>query len=385
MKMNKKRGIIFLLITFLLTGCWDTRELEHVLFVNSLGIDYKNNQYVIYPQFVNFTNIAKSEGGASRQYSPTYIGKGEGKILYDSAFDFYKGAPQKVSWEHIKSIIVTERLLKNGDLNQLNDFLSRFFQFRNTMWIFGTKEPLENILATNNLFNISSLYTLMNLPQERLKQYSSVEPLQLYTFRSNYYEPRMTTRIPFIATTKKHWKKDDKEFEMLKFNGYGCVASKSYVNHLPYHDILGIEWISKELNRVPLLLKIKNQFIGEIVLKKPKIDTKTSIKAGRPYVVMNIQMEGNIYQIYKNVSIHTVEETAENQIKKEMKMTYEKGIKKGIDVFQLSHIMYRDNLKLWEKYQKEGIIPLSKKTLELHVSINILTNGKSKIKLPENA
>lgn len=201
---------------FLLTGCWDTRELEHVLFVNSLGIDYKNNQYIIYPQFINFTNVAKQEGSASRSYGPIYIAKGEGKLLYDSAFDFYRSAPQKVSWEHIKSVIVTERLLKNGDLNQLNDFRSRFFQFRNTMWVFGTKEPLENLLVTNNIFNMSSLYSLMNLPQERLKQYSSVEPLQLYTFRSNYYEPGMTTRIPFIATTKKYWKKDDKEFKMLE-------------------------------------------------------------------------------------------------------------------------------------------------------------------------
>ncbi len=39
------------------------------------------------------------------------------------------------------------------------------FSISDTMWIFGTKEPLENILANNNILNISQLYTIINLPK----------------------------------------------------------------------------------------------------------------------------------------------------------------------------------------------------------------------------
>ncbi|PEP93141.1 Ger(x)C family spore germination protein [Bacillus toyonensis] len=379
MKINRKGGLFLLMFLFLLTGCWDRRELEHVLFINTLGIDFKDNHYIIYPQFINFTNMAKEEGTASRNYSPVYIGKGEGEILYDTVFDFYKSTQQQVSWEHIKSIVVTERFLKNGNLNQLNDFLSRFFQFRNTMWVFGTTEPLENILATNNIFNISSLYTLMNLPQEMIRQYASVDPLRLYTFRSNYYEPGMTTRIPFLATTTKHWRKGHKPFRMLEFNGYGCIAAKSYVNHLNDSNIAGVRWTNKNTNRAPLLLKFKNQAIGGITLKNPKIDTKFSIEKGKPHIVMNIRLEGDMYQVMKSMPIHKAKKIAENLVEKEIRMTYQKGMEKGIDVYQLSHLLYRDQLTLWKKYQKKGMIPLQSNTLDLKVSIHISTNGKSKV------
>ena len=50
-----------MMCTFL-TGCWDQRELHHVLYINSLGIDFKDNNYIIRPQFINFSNIAKQEG-----------------------------------------------------------------------------------------------------------------------------------------------------------------------------------------------------------------------------------------------------------------------------------------------------------------------------------
>lgn len=184
------------------------------------------------------------------------------------------------------------------------------------MWVFGTKEPLENILATNNIFNISSLYTIMNLPQETIRQSASVDPLRLYTFRSNYYEPGMTTRIPFLATTTEHWKQGHKAFWMLEFNEYGCIAAKSYVNHLNDSDIAGVRWTNKNTNRAPLLLKVKNRAIGELILKKPKIDTKVSIEKGKPHIVMNISLEGDIYQLMKPMPVHKVKKTLRISLKK---------------------------------------------------------------------
>lgn len=82
---------------------------------------------------------------------------------------------------------------------------------------------------------------------------------------------------------------------------------------------------------------------------------------------------------------HKVKRIAEDLVEKEIKMTYQKGIEKGIDTYQLSHLLYRDHLNLWKEYQQKGMIPLQNNTLDLNVSINIYTNGKSKIKHIKNA
>lgn len=66
MKKNKRIVIFLFIMCTFLTGCWDQRELHHVLYINSLGIDFKDNNYIIRPQFINFSNIAKQEGGSTR-------------------------------------------------------------------------------------------------------------------------------------------------------------------------------------------------------------------------------------------------------------------------------------------------------------------------------
>ena len=47
-------------------------------------------------------------------------------------------------------------------------------------------------------------------------------------------------------------------------------------------------------------------------------------------------------------------------------------------MYQLSHTLYRQNSKLWKRYKKRENT-LQNKELDLNVSINIATNGKSKI------
>ena len=81
MKKNKRIVVFLFMMCTFLTGCWDQRELHHVLYINSLGIDFKDNNYIIRPQFINFSNIAKQEGSTTRNYSQAYIGREKGFIL----------------------------------------------------------------------------------------------------------------------------------------------------------------------------------------------------------------------------------------------------------------------------------------------------------------
>lgn len=374
-RIHEKRIFLFLGLCFFFAGCWGQRESE--IFITSLGIDYKDHHYIIYPQFVPFSNIAKQEGPVNSSYNPPIIGKGEGELLDDAAFNFYKSTQQKVSWEHIKSIVVTEQFFEHGNLNQLNDFLSRFFQFRNNMLLFGTKEPLESILETTNIFNMSSLYTIMNLPQEAIRQYSDVTPLPMYIYRRNYYEPGMTTKIPFLSVNKKNWKKGKKTYDFLEFDGYGFIANKTYVGHLNTSDIKGMQWISKNTKRLPVLIKRKNKLLGEIVLKNPKIDKKVIVKKGKPYITFNIQTDGDIYHLVSPMSVHTIEKIVGSLIKKEIEKTHEKGIQKDIDVYQLSQEIYRYHPDLWRE-NKRGF--LQRKMIDIKVSVHISTSGKVKIR-----
>ncbi|WP_309599277.1 Ger(x)C family spore germination C-terminal domain-containing protein, partial [Bacillus wiedmannii] len=161
-------------------------------------------------------------------------------------------------------------------------------------------------------------------------------------------------------------------------SGYGFINDKSYINHLNSHDIAGVRWTDENTKRAPLLLKFNKKIIGHIVLKNPKIDTKHFIKNGKLRMLMNIHFDADIFQLINSMPVNDIKKIAEDQVEKEIKKTYRKGIEKGIDTYQLSHSLYRHNYKLWKWYKKEGEISLQNKELDLNVSINIATNGKSK-------
>lgn len=58
------------------------------------------------------------------------------------------------------------------------------------------------------------------------------------------------------------------------------------------------------------------------------------------------------------------------QIKKEVKRTYLKGIEQEMDVFRLSEQAYRKKLKAWQRLNKNGQIQLTEDSIrELDVSI----------------
>ncbi|MCM2531481.1 Ger(x)C family spore germination protein [Neobacillus pocheonensis] len=374
---QRKLLIVFASI-FLLSGCWDTRAADNVLFINALGIDFQDNQYVIYPQFINFSTFAKQEGPANRAPQPIFIGKGKAKLLDEAAFEFYKTAQQQVSWEHIKTIIFSENVLKNGDIGQIDEFFARFFQFRNTMWTFGTKESVQDVLATGTILNISPLFTVMNIPSETVKNYSIFRPVKFFKFRANFYEPGMTTQIPFLSIAKKEWKADKKNFPLLQYSGSAFVAAGHYKGYLSDKELSGLKWTERGLARAPVILKKDGESVAELILKKPKVKTQAYTKNGEPYFRMKINLEGDIFQIVKYMPSKTFEKIAEETLKKEIVGTYKNGLKKGIDVYHLSQILYRDDVNTWKKYKKNGIVPLSPSSFAVNVNVKILTSGQWK-------
>ena len=57
-----KRILMLLsMLSLLLSGCWDNKEVQDINYITALGIDYKDNKYIIYVQMLDFATIAKQE------------------------------------------------------------------------------------------------------------------------------------------------------------------------------------------------------------------------------------------------------------------------------------------------------------------------------------
>lgn len=64
-----------------ITGCWSATEVQNASYAKAIGIDYKDNKFIIYVQLLDFSNIAKSEaGGKANEKAIVWVGKGKGKL-----------------------------------------------------------------------------------------------------------------------------------------------------------------------------------------------------------------------------------------------------------------------------------------------------------------
>jgi len=134
-------------ISFLLTGCWDYVEVDHMASVMAIGLDRIPGSEII----LLTVQIASPEGkGASNQ---TGGGGGvaytvmncEGKSLSEAIRNLSTQSTRRISLAHCKLIVLGKDLAETG-IGDIRDGLKRDREFRRTDWILTTDKTAKEIL-----------------------------------------------------------------------------------------------------------------------------------------------------------------------------------------------------------------------------------------------
>lgn len=200
-----------------LTGCWGAREIEHMIYVNTIGVDYVENQVVVYIQMVNFSGIAKKESGQTQQQK-TSVGKAGGASFDEAIFNLYASSPQRISWSNVKSIVFSEAALKHGIVDQVLEVWDRYYEFRYTVWTMATRDPLEEVLNTKSINELSVVYSQLNSPMRIYEQSSVIAPLYLYKFIWKWKEKGETVLLPYVEIMPG-WTEDGKPSPNVSMTG----------------------------------------------------------------------------------------------------------------------------------------------------------------------
>jgi spore germination protein KC len=374
-----KNVCLIMFVVMILSGCWDLKEVEQQLYIHALAVDYKDGKYVLYGQIIDFSSLAKQEGVANRQPQKISTVKGTGETINDAAFDFYTAAQQRISWEHITTIVYSENILKKRKIHDVNDFLTRYFQIRNIIWAFGTKASIEDVFQSSPILNITILYSQLSNPDDIYKQNSVIKPIKLFELERKLTEPAVTIGIPYLTISKDRWKENKKGHPVLFIGGLGFVKDKNYVGFVSRDDLLGKRWITKEVKRTGLDVQVDKKMIaaGPAIHIKSKI---TPVKQrGRIKFNIDVKTDFKTTEMMKKVSEKTIRNLAEQYIKDQINKTYQIGLKKKIDIFEFSSILYRERIEDWKQIETNGTIPLGPDSInQIHVTCRVLNTEKLK-------
>ncbi|MES9685131.1 hypothetical protein ABWK22_19955, partial [Gottfriedia acidiceleris] len=286
----KRKLILLIAPILLLTGCWDLKQLSQITYISALGVDYVNNEFVIYAQVLDFATIGKSEQGSSGAEGPNiWIGKGKGTTFAMACNDLFNSTQQRTLFGQISSIVYKESALGKIQVEESLELFERFVDARLTPWIYTTKEPIDKIFAVEPMFPNSPIMTLLHLPNGNYEQHSLIQPMKLVELAALINEPSASIIIPTLGLNDQLWKKDDKNMPMMHVNGAFLLYKAKKPQWLSKDDLKGLAWVDRNTERTPLTLNEKNGRIKALLqIENPIIKMHSKVnKSGVPKFNMN--------------------------------------------------------------------------------------------------
>lgn len=368
-----------LLCTLLLTGCWNSRDIQNLAYVTAIGVDYKDNHYITYVQVLNFSNIARTETNTIGKPVPIWIGKGEGNTVVDSLDALMATSQLRIFWGHVKAVVFTENLMRKGIVETFNA-LNRYREIRYRLLVYGTKEKLENVFTKKSLLNLSPLDTIMYTPEQTYSQRSFIQPVYGHQVIARINEPGQPTMIPSLTVTREIWSEDTKGVPLLSISGAYFFNDNLLSGWLSSEDLKGARWIQKELKQAIIQVPSKEEPAATLALLKPKYRIKPIVGSGKkPLYDIDIRIQGKLFELIKDTPTRTLEKLTQDAIMREVQETYRKGLAAHCDVFNLEETLYRNYPKTWLAQHRATPNQLSEDSLrKITVKVSIRNTGKYK-------
>lgn len=369
--------IVSLTAALLLSGCWDVTEPQRMYYIDGIGVDYKDGQYEIYMQIINFANVAKSEG-PTPQAAPSEIGYAKGKTMEEAFFKLYRSIDQKVFWGHMTFILFSEDALKNGNSIPVVDSFLRHRATRYQILAFVTKDPIKEVLLITPILNKSLTASKLSNPLHTKELNTYVEPVDLRKLIIFLNEPSHEVNLPLV-TINKNWETMDKPTSETAITGFGIVSKNGFKGYLNDGDARGIQWMYHKKTRGDVTFKLDNKEKEYLTVDLEKLSTtiKPIIKNNEVTFEAEIKLNAIINGFKGKVSTDEIREGIIKEVTKDIKASYEAGIQLDVDVFRLSEQLYRKNIKVWKKIQKDGKIPLTADSLsKIKVTVNKVNPGR---------
>ncbi len=368
-------------MVILLTGCWDYQEMENMHYMITLGIDYQDEEYIVYTKLINFSALkGLQQGGGGGQGDQVEIGIGKGKTVTKALHDLYKYTQRIIFLDHLSAVVFSERSLQHS-LPEAIEYLERSSEIRDTIWVYATDEPMESLLIVTPVLNHSVIFSLFGEPEASYQQASIVRPITKFRFRRELQEPGMTTLVPNIGLSKNRWLTEKGIHEQMGINGSHFIQGETWKALLKDNELKGIRWLQKPLESNPYLIKDEEEELATLILRKNQFDIEIGEQKEGVAFTIKVKVEGSLLELFQPLPEEQFREKAEKGIQEEITQLFRIGVEKDTDVFQLSNHLYRHDRNLWKKVTEKGQFKLSPELLSaVDVEVVITHANKNKMR-----
>ncbi len=334
-----------ILVSFVLTGCWDRSEIEERAVVLGIAVDIAENSEEQKVDEISYikgktplppghlvrvtAQIAvpgriplgpgEGTGGGKR---PVWVLEAVGHTVDDAMQVLQQEVADRLFLGHLRIIVISEEYARNGTGN-LNDYLRRNPEVRRLAWLLVSKEEASKLMkAAPELERVPALYLLSTMDHAvEMGKYPN-------EFIGNFWikisSQGREANLPYIEIKEE----DNVQISGLAyFKGNRMVGVTKPLEIGFYMALTGVSeggytaFIQLPDSEETVLFKATNR----------RKETSVSLKQGRPHVYVKIHLEGNIVE----KSQEKASALSDDQIIKELEERMPQYIRKSHENFIL--------------------------------------------------
>lgn len=383
-----------LVLSLLLSGCWDRRELNQLAITLAIGIDKVEDDYQVSAQVVVPSVVSTNSTGGGTMVT-LYSARGE--TVYEAFRKMTKDSPRKIYPGHTRILVVGEELAKEGIAESL-DLLSRDPELRPDFYVVVAKEntaanilnvttPVENIPA-NKMFNSLKMSETAWSGTKSIKLDELIEDLV------SDGKEAVLTGVEIAGNQEQGSSKQNIESispsVRIKYDNLAVFKDDQLIGWLTEDETIGFSYVTDSVQTSVKAISCPNEGKATIEVIQVNSEMKGNIKNGKPVVNIKINVEGDVGAVECKINlnelktIHSLEKIYEKEMQDNIKKTIATlQTNYKTDIFGFGEELHRSNPKEWNTIKNNWEEEFSNLTTNVDVDLKILGTGTIKNSLIE--
>lgn len=384
----KKYMFILIILNFILTGCWDKRELNELAITLALGIDKVEgeDEYEVTAQVVVPSAVSMKDGTGGTAVT---LFTENGETVYEALRRMTKVSPRKIYPGHLQMLIIGEELAKEG-IGESLDLLARDWELRPDFYVVVAKDVTarEILNVTTDLESIpaSKMFAGLKVSEKAWAGTYGVTLDELIVDLISEGKEAVLTGIQLvgnkqIGSTQQNIESISKPAQ-IKYANLAIFKEDRLMGWLTEQDSRGYSGITNSVKSTVTSISCPNEGKSTIEVTNFHSKIEGNIVHGKPEVNIHTKAEGNVGEVRCKIDLKNPESI------QELEKIYEKEATRIInetidvlqeeyqsDIFGFGEAIHRSNPEEWNKIKENWDEEFSDLTVNVKVDMKIRLTG----------
>lgn len=377
------RLTVIWMMSIVAAGCWDNRELDEYGFVQAVAIDRQEDGRIdLTTHFYNPSSKSEGGEGAKSAQNSQSAQKGinirtSGDTIFEAIRDIPMKFGRKAKWDHMRIILLGERLARAQNIGEVLDYFSRDHEPRGTVLPLIADGDAAQYLEIKPFIEqtIGQQYKKMETDGSRYSSKTSRIPL--YELAIHLKNPSGTAAVAYIHRSGPG---DDVVISKVAFFKQGKLARIIGEKDAEVYMILTDKYDSGILE-FPCLgdgegARAKESF--EVL----SIDSKIypEVRGEEIKVRAKVRIKGTLGELRCSVLKSRQDaRRLEKRIGREVERRIQEGLadlqREKLDALGIGTQIYRRNPKLWRRLEPDWDDRFARIRFQVRVEVRMLSTG----------